>query len=362
MENNNTSPKRILIVDDDEFFIQFQKAFLQREHFEILEARDGQEALETMREQRPDIVLLDLHMPGMDGLEVLVRARAEGMIDLPIVMVSKEEDTTKIKELKEAGAIDFLTKPIDIDIFMGKVSTYLKETHRTGQRLPVSIKIRYQTLDELLHGESKDLSTTGIFVRSKKKIEIGSLVELFLYPADDTEAEPIRVMGEVVRKVNGPEKNSGVGMKFISLDPESVELIARLLEEERKHTKVDVLVVDDDKVIREILKDALADAGWRVGACSSAIEALKELDSLNPSLLLVDIMMPDMNGIEFCEAFRKNSIYKDVPFIFISGKVDKETVMQARDSGATLFIAKPFDVGAVISKVNQLLGAPGSDS
>ena len=122
------SQKIILIVDDDEFFIQFERSFLQREHFNILEARNGAEALTAMREQQPDLVLLDYYMPEMDGLEVLVRARAEGMINLPIIIVSKEENPAKIRELKESGATDFLTKPIEIEDLMSKVSSHLKES------------------------------------------------------------------------------------------------------------------------------------------------------------------------------------------------------------------------------------------
>jgi len=353
----NISQKKILVVDDDQFFIEFERAFLQREHFDIIEARDGPEALELMRDQHPDLVLLDMYMPGMDGLEVIVRARAEGMIDLPIIMVSKEEDPIKISELKEAGATDFITKPINIDTLMAKVNVYLKEAHRGGSRLPVKIKIKYRTLDELLQGESKDLSTTGIFVRTKKDLGIGSLVELFLHHAGDEEAEPIRVMGEVVRAVQGNNENTGVGMKFINLDAESVKLITGMLEEEQSRQKVDILVVDDDGVVREMLNDALSEAGWKVEISSNAIEALKTLDRVAPALILADIMMPGMSGIEFCETFRKNARNKQTPFIFISSHVDKETVMQARKSGGTFFIAKPFEAKNVVLKVRELLSA-----
>jgi len=355
MEENKLK-KKILIVDDDEFFIEFESAFLQREHFRILEARNGETALDVMRKRKPDLVLLDLYMPGMDGMEVVVRARAEGMMDLPIIMVSKEEDHAKIRELMEAGATDFLTKPIEIEELLEKVNNFLNEAHRSGHRLPVKIKLRYRTLGELMTGESKDLSTTGIFVRTKKALEVGSLVELFLYPADNKDAEPIQLMGEVVRNEEPHAGDPGAALKFINLSPQSVQHITALLDEERKRNKVDIIVVDDDRMIQEMLRDSLTEAGFSVKVCGSAVEALKTLDICSPSMILADIMMPGMNGLEFCETFRKNSRYQDIPFIFISSKVDKETLLKARKSGAAFFMAKPFDVKNLISKVAQILG------
>jgi len=353
--NKNSQKKKILIVDDDEFFIEFERAFLQREHFEIFEARDGKEAMSIIRDKSPDLVLLDLYMPSMGGMEVVVRARAEGFMDLPIIIVSKEEDSAKITELKEAGANDFITKPVEIDELTTKINTYLNESHRASHRLPTSIKLRYRTLDELLRAETKDISTSGIFVRTKKDLEVGQLVELFLYAADDDEAEPIKILGEVVRTRQGDDENSGAGLKFINLEPASVKLISGLLEDELAKSKVDILIVDDDKVIREMLYDSLTDAGYKTGKCDNAIEALKQIDKLNPSLILADILMPGMSGIEFCETFRKNARHEGVPFIFVSSKVDKETVMMARNSGATFFIAKPFDMEHVLNKVGELI-------
>ncbi len=351
--------KKILLVDDDEFFIEFERSFLQRKHFDIFEARNGQEALEAIREHNPHLVLLDLHMPEMDGMEVIARMRAEGYLDIPVIIISNEQSMEKISELKEAGAGDYLTKPIDIDQLMLKVSGFLNETVRSDHRLPISIKLRYRALDELLHGESSDISTTGIFVKTKKELEVGNPVELFLYSAQEPDAEPIRLMGEVVRTVE-EEGGKGAGLKFINLQPESVALLEQLLNSEKERGRVDILALDDDKLTLEMLSDALTEAGWKVETLDDPIRALKSLGSLNPSLMLVDINMPNMNGIEFCETFRKNAEYENIPFIFISSQVDKETILRARKSGATFFIAKPFDMSNVLEKVKQVLGEPES--
>jgi len=357
--SQSENAKKILLVDDDEFFIEFERSFIQRKHFEILEARNGSEALEVIRKHNPDLVLLDLYMPGMDGLEVIARMRAEGYLEIPVIVVSNEQSMEKIRELKEAGAGDYLTKPIDIDELVLKVNKFLNETVRSDRRLPVSIKLKYRALDELLSGESRDLSTTGIFVRTRKNLEVGNLVELFLYSTEDADAEPIRLMGEVVRTVEN-DREEGAGLKFINLRQESIELIRQLLESEQKRVSVDVMALDDDKLILEMLRDGLTEAGWSVKTMTDPMEALKSLNDLDPSLILLDVNMPNMNGIEFCETFRKNAKHENTPFIFISSQVDKETIMRARKSGATFFIAKPFDMANVVGKVRQILGEPKS--
>jgi|GEM_PF-976329 len=347
--------KKILIVDDDEFFLQVQRGFLEREHFEIIEARRGDAALEIMRKESPDIVLLDLYMPEMDGLETMVRARAEGMIDLPIVIVSREDDQGKIRELLDAGANEFLTKPIKIEELIKTVNTLTKEAHREHPRIPAVIKIRYRNLNELLPGDSKDISSTGIFIRTKKPLEAGRNIEIYLYPADKSAGPEIKVTGEIVRACQGETTDPGMGIKFINLVPESVKTISEIIEAQRAINKVDIMVIDDDSLVREMLADGLSEAGYKVGAAKDAVEALKNLDHFHPSLILVDIMMPGMDGIEFSETIRKNAPTQDIPFIFISSKVDKETVTRARKSGAAFFIAKPFDMNNLVERIAKIL-------
>lgn len=355
MEEEPKKKKKILLVDDDEFFLHVQRGILEREHFEIIEARRGEDALEVMRHESPDIVLLDLYMPEMDGLETMVRARAEGMIDLPIVIVSSENNEQKIRELIDAGANEFITKPIKIEELLKTVNNLTNEAHREHPRIPAVIKIRYRDLNELMPANSKDISNTGIFIRTRRPLLVGSPIELYLSPADESAGPEIKVTGEVVRAIQGDSVDPGMGIKFINLDAESVRTVSEIIEAQRARNKVDVMVIDDDGLIREMLTDSLIEAGYKVGSEKDAVEALKSLDRLRPSLILVDIMMPDMDGIEFSETIRKNAHTHDIPFIFISGKVDKETIMRARQSGATFFIAKPFDLNNVIEKVRKIL-------
>ena len=105
---------RVLIVDDDPTMRLLTAATLEAAGFEVIEASDGDAGLRCFAEQQPDLVLLDVEMPGIDGFEVCRRLRqvADAAL-LPIVMVTGRDDLASISLAYEAGATDFLAKPIN---------------------------------------------------------------------------------------------------------------------------------------------------------------------------------------------------------------------------------------------------------
>jgi two-component system cell cycle response regulator len=112
-------PGRILVVDDVLLNVKLLEAKLSSEYFDVLTAMSGPEALERIQTQTPDIVLLDIMMPGMDGFEVCRRIKANAeTAHLPVVMVTALSDATDRVRGLEVGADDFLTKPVsDIALF-----------------------------------------------------------------------------------------------------------------------------------------------------------------------------------------------------------------------------------------------------
>lgn len=118
--------KRILIVDDSPTSLMWQKLLLQYEQYETLTACDGAEGVRVARAERPDLILLDVSMPTMDGFEAcrLLRAHPETM-DIPILMVTTHSEMENVLAGFEAGCNEYLTKPLERAEYLTKVRSYL---------------------------------------------------------------------------------------------------------------------------------------------------------------------------------------------------------------------------------------------
>jgi class 3 adenylate cyclase len=116
----------VLVVDDDAFNRRLLTATLAREGLRTTSATDGAEALTAIREDPPDVVLLDIEMPGIDGFEVLERIKGdEAVRHLPVIMISGLGDTESVVRCLEIGADDFLPKPFDVAILRARVNAGL---------------------------------------------------------------------------------------------------------------------------------------------------------------------------------------------------------------------------------------------
>ncbi len=104
------NPPLILIVDDDRFVRAQVRDSLADEHLEIAEAVDGQKALESISARRPDLVVLDLLMPNMSGMEALIEIRKRHP-DIPVLVLSSLDAPSMIEEARSHGATDFIGKP-----------------------------------------------------------------------------------------------------------------------------------------------------------------------------------------------------------------------------------------------------------
>jgi len=128
--------KRVLVVDDDVKIVELVKLYLNRDGYRVMTAYDGLEALRIARENHPDLIVLDLMLPGMDGLEICRTLRDES--DVPIIMLTaRTTDQDKLTGLN-FGADDYVTKPFSPRELAARVRTVLRRL--PGERGPDKIK------------------------------------------------------------------------------------------------------------------------------------------------------------------------------------------------------------------------------
>ncbi|MFQ5555319.1 MAG: response regulator [Acidimicrobiia bacterium] len=131
--------ERILVVDDDPDIIQFVKMNLELEGFEVETAENGRVALESAKSRPPDLILLDVMMPEMDGLTVLRRLRASpATANVPVIILTAKalaEDRVKGLDL---GADDYITKPFDLEELLARVRTVLRRAQQMRDLSPLT--------------------------------------------------------------------------------------------------------------------------------------------------------------------------------------------------------------------------------
>src|SRR5215510_9252665 len=132
------SAGKILVIDDDPQIRRVMKVILTGERYEVVEARSGEAALLKFREFLPDLVLLDLNMPGMGGLETCRSIR--DVSDVPIIIVTVRREESEKVELLDAGADDYITKPFGKQEVLARIRAALRRvpaSSTNGSRPPV---------------------------------------------------------------------------------------------------------------------------------------------------------------------------------------------------------------------------------
>jgi DNA-binding response OmpR family regulator len=117
--------KKIMIVEDDHFLSSLMKARLEKEGFEVIQAFDGEEAIETLKKVVPSLVILDLIMPKVTGFEVLQMLSITPQLDkIPVVIVSNLAQDSDIEKARQLGAREYFIKvKVSIDDLIGKIKT-----------------------------------------------------------------------------------------------------------------------------------------------------------------------------------------------------------------------------------------------
>lgn len=126
---------KILVVDDEPDILEFLEYNLNKEGYQVLTASNGEEGLEIAEKEKPDLIILDIMMPKMDGVEVCRALRAKPMFDKTLIafLTAREEDYSQIAAL-EVGGDDYITKPIRPRVFMSRVKALLRRSDRSEEQ------------------------------------------------------------------------------------------------------------------------------------------------------------------------------------------------------------------------------------
>jgi two-component system KDP operon response regulator KdpE len=201
------SAGKILVVDDDPQIRRVMKATLVGHNYEVIEARTGEEALETIQKESPNLILLDMNMPGMGGLETC-RAIRSGA-DTPVIILSvRNTEKDKVAAL-DAGADDYVTKPFGIEELLARIRAALRRSPSEGGPRSFqssSLEIDFETRRVHAHGADVRLTPKEfellryLVAHAGKPVTHRELLQAVWGPDYGDEPEYLRVFINQVRK------------------------------------------------------------------------------------------------------------------------------------------------------------------
>lgn len=116
-----------------------------------------------------------------------------------------------------------------------------------------------------------------------------------------------------------------------------------------------ILIVDDEDDIAFVLAQMIKSKGYEVERVSDGQTALDNINESAPDLIVLDVMMPGLNGYEVCRSLKESSQLKDIPVIMLTAKAQKSDITWGEEAGADLYITKPFENQEVIAAIKKLL-------
>lgn len=227
--------KKILLADDVKLFVELEKSFLRRNEFEIVIARDGAEALALTRQKQPDIVLMDLHMPGMDGDECCRRLKGDPQLKaIPVIMITQGGREEDLELCRKAGCNAILLKPITRHDLLSTIKRLLDLQDRAAPRCNARLRVHYGVPpQELLQNYSVNLSTGGMFLETWQVLPLDTPISLE-FSLD--EGRIINCKAKVVW-VNAPDLilkpllPVGMGLQFIDMPLDQLHAIREFIEQ-----------------------------------------------------------------------------------------------------------------------------------
>jgi class 3 adenylate cyclase len=161
-------PPRLLVVDDNPANLEIMEARLARQGYEVVTAKDGDEALAVARAKTPDLILLDVMMPGKDGIEVCRELKADpGLPFMPVILVTAKADPDDIVAGLDAGGDEYVTKPVDHAALVARVRSILriKALHDTVQEQGAQLEAWNRTLEERVAAQLGEIDRLGALKR-----------------------------------------------------------------------------------------------------------------------------------------------------------------------------------------------------
>ena len=424
--DNSIRKIRILVAEDNITNQKVILGFLEKLGYRVDAVADGAEAVKALETIPYDLVLMDVQMPEMDGLEATRRIRApESRVkchEIPIIAMTAFVVEGSQKKCLEAGMNDYLAKPIQAEkleevierhlaakLYSGpdavsgtdtvslkgesnKLSILLAEDNPTNRKVVARIleKLGYR-IDTVVNGLEavKALETTSydLVLMDVQMPEMDGLeaTRAIRDSNSDVRNHEIPIIAMTAYAMKGDDQKClRAGMDGYMSKPIKPEKLARVIKEhtsnnisekrsatdeaqvpdtEARRQKAHILLVEDNTASQQIAKRSLEKHEYQVDTVTTGLEAMHALESNPYNLVLMDVQMPEMDGLETSGRIRDpKSLVRDhqVPIIAMTAVVTKDGKQKCIEAGMNDYLAKPVQLDELVEAIERQLSGESS--
>ncbi|MBW7903267.1 MAG: EAL domain-containing protein [Rhodocyclaceae bacterium] len=350
-------------------------------------AGNGAEAVAAWQASDWDMILMDCSMPEMDGFEACARIReleADSGRRIPIIAMTANTQQVDVERCLAAGMDGHLPKPLTLEALAAQLERWLHwrpspesaDGGEAGRPVdPAAIgrlrDILGDAVDEAIlpfledmprylaqldaaagSGDATTLRQVAHVVKgAAANLGATAMAELARELELCAEADPPADAGELVRRLR---------TEFAVVEPMLAAELGGSRHDASPEPQIDapvVLVVDDDRSTRSALRHALRLSGFRVEEAGDGASALAWLEKAGADVVLMDAMMPVLDGFAACRRLKQHPRLKDVPVLMITALDDRQSIERAFDAGASDFIPKPIHLSVVNQRVRRVIDA-----
>jgi len=388
---------KILVVDDSRANQQVAVAMIERLGCQTAVASNGKEALEKVVRESFDVVLMDCNMPVMNGYDATTQIRlyeGDRAGALPIIAMTANNSADEEKICREAGMSDFLPKPISLSGLRDKLNVWRCSSFSEEPAVCKTVVAHPPTQYSSLSYDTDVIAS----LREAVGEVVSSMIEAFV---EDTpiyigklkaalEEKNTRQVRELAHTIKGSAANfgahelvaasklleDGAAREDLSCGVEQLSKIVlafdRLQDDLKQEISSDyktakapfkngkysrILIVDDDRTVRMALVDAFVRENYEVDEANNGMQALNACKRSMPDLVLMDAVMPELDGFDACQMIRDLPQGGDIPVLMITALDDEHSIVRAFSSGATDYISKPINFAVIKQRVARLIKA-----
>jgi PAS domain S-box-containing protein len=391
--------RRILVVDDNSANRKLAVCALEGAGCEVIAVDCGEDALASIRDARPDVVLMDVQLPGLDGLEVTRRIRADPeFANVRIIAVTAYAMKGDRELALAAGCDGYITKPIDPITLPDDIASLVgwrsapstaeeePSARASGGRRrvlvvednPATCRLYRAALEDAGY-EVRDVDSGADALAEVRRATPDAIVQDLVLP--DIEGRELalqlrRLLGEravPIVCVSGflahldDGETAGAGFSAVLVKPidpfQLVETLAACLDpsppEPSGGSGSRVLVVDDDPVQRRLVSAWLVGAGHRVSTASDGDEGLVAALRERPDVIVSDVLMPRVDGYSFCLSVRNDARVEATPIVLISSAHhDPVDAAMATNAGASAYLSRGEGMEVLLETIEAVRLVP----